>query len=65
MFRDLDIFTVKLATSDLPEECRFVLHTQLMILKKEEEPTANIFATLGDTSQDPHVDNTKVRPIQM
>ena len=38
LFRGLDILTIKWATGDLPEECRFLLNTQLMLLKKEKDP---------------------------
>ena len=31
------------ATRDLPEECRFLLNTQLMFLKKEKDPTSKQF----------------------
>ena len=31
--RGLDILTIKWTTGDLPEECRFLLDTQLMFLK--------------------------------
>ena len=27
----------------MPEECRFLLNTQLVFLKKEKDPTANLF----------------------
>ena len=40
LFRELDILTIKWATGDLPEECRFLLNTQLMFLKKEKDPTS-------------------------
>ena len=43
MFRVLDVLTVKWATGDLPEECRFQLNTQLLFFKKEKEPTAKLF----------------------
>ena len=43
MFRELDILTIKWATRDLPEECRFLLDTQLMLLKKEKDPTSKQF----------------------
>ena len=39
----LDILTITWATGDLPEECRFVLNTQLMSLKKEKGPTTKQF----------------------
>ena len=38
LFRRLDILTIKWATGDLPEECRFLLDTHLMFLKKEKDP---------------------------
>ena len=31
-------FAVKWATGDIPEECRFLLNTQLMFLKREKRP---------------------------
>ena len=34
MFRVLDMLTVKWATGDLPEECRFFLITQLHVLEE-------------------------------
>ena len=43
LFGVLDILTVKRATGDLPEECRFLLNTQLMFLKKEKDPTTKLF----------------------
>ena len=43
MFRGLDILTIKWATGDLPEECRFLLNAQLVFLKKEKEPTSKHF----------------------
>ena len=36
LFRGLEILTIKWATGDLREECRFLLNTQLMFLKKEK-----------------------------
>ena len=39
----LDILTSKWATGDLPEECRFLLNTQLMFLKKEKDPSTKQF----------------------
>ena len=39
MFRVLGVLTVKCATGDLPEECRFLLHTQPTFLKEEESET--------------------------
>ena len=38
LFRGLDSLMVKWATGELPEECRFLLKTQLMFLKKEKRP---------------------------
>ena len=38
LFRGLDILTIKFATGDLPEECRF-----LMFLNKEKDPTVKQF----------------------
>ena len=43
LFRELDIPTIKWATSDLPEECRFLLNTQLLFLKKYKDPTSKQF----------------------
>ena len=43
MFRGLDILTIKWATGDLPEECRFLLNTQLMFPKKKKDPTSKQF----------------------
>ena len=43
LFRELENFTIKWATGDLPEECRFLLNTQLMFLKKEKDPTSKQF----------------------
>ena len=44
LFRGLDIsHNAKRATGDLPEECRFLLNTQLMFLKKEKDPTSKQF----------------------
>ena len=43
LFRGLDILTIKWATGDLPEECRFLLNTQRMFLKKEKDPTSKQF----------------------
>ena len=43
LFRGFDILTIKWATGDLPEECRFVLNTQVMFLKKEKDPTTKQF----------------------
>ena len=37
LFRGLDIFTMKWAFGELPEECRFLLNTQLMFLTKERK----------------------------
>ena len=42
LFRGLDILTVRWAIGDLPEECRFLLNTQLMFLKKEKDPTSKL-----------------------
>ena len=41
LFQGLDIFTIKWAMGDLPGECRFLLNTQLMFLKKD--PTSKQF----------------------
>ena len=43
LFRGHDILTIKWAMGDLPEECRFLLNTQLMFLKKEKDPTSKQF----------------------
>ena len=39
----LDILTIKWATRDLPEECRFLLESQLMFLKQEKDRTTKRF----------------------
>ena len=39
----LDILTIKWATGDLLEECRFLLNTQLVFLKKEKDPRSKQF----------------------
>ena len=36
LFRELDILTIKWVTGDLPEECRFLLNTQLMFFEERE-----------------------------
>ena len=43
LFWGLDILTIKWAMGDLAEECRFLLSTQLMFLKKEKDPTSKQF----------------------
>ena len=43
LFRGLDLLTIKWAKGDLPEECRFLLNTQLMFLKKEKDPKPKQF----------------------
>ena len=43
MFRELDILTIKWAMGDLLEECRLLLNTQLVFLKKEKDPTPKQF----------------------
>ena len=43
LFRGPGILTIKWATGDLPEECRFLLNTQLMFVKKEKDPTSKQF----------------------
>ena len=43
LFRGPDILTIKWATGDLLEECRFLLNTQLMFLMKEKDPTSKHF----------------------
>ena len=43
VFRELDTVKIKWATGDLPEECRFLLDTHLMFLKKEKDPTSKQF----------------------
>ena len=43
LFRELDVVTIKWATGDLPDECRFLLNTRLMFLKKEKDPTSKQF----------------------
>ena len=42
LFRGLDILTIKWAICDSPEECRFLLNTQLMFLKREKDPTTKL-----------------------
>ena len=42
-FRGFGIILVKWATTDLPEERRFLLNTQVMFLKKEKDPTTKFF----------------------
>ena len=37
LFRGIDMLTIKWALGDLPEDCRFLLNTHLMCLKKEKE----------------------------
>ena len=36
LFLGLDVLTIKWATGDLPEMCRFLLNTQPIFLKKEK-----------------------------
>ena len=43
LFRALDKVTHKWSAGDLPEECRFLLNTQLMFLRKEKDPTSKQF----------------------
>ena len=43
LFWELDTLTTKLATGDLPEDCRFLLNIQLMFLMKEKDPTSKQF----------------------
>ena len=43
LFWSLDILTIKWTTEGLLEECRFLLNTQLMFLKKEKDPTSKQF----------------------
>ena len=43
LFRELDILTIKWATGDLLEECRFLLNTQLTFLEKEKDPSSKQF----------------------
>ena len=43
LFPGLDILTIKWVTGDLPEECRFLLNTHLVFLKKEKDPTSKQF----------------------
>ena len=40
LFRGLDILTIEWAIGDLPEECRFLLDTQLMFLQREMDLTS-------------------------
>ena len=42
-FGDSTFSRKKWATGDLPEECRFLLNTQLMFLKNEKDPTSKQF----------------------
>ena len=42
MFTVLDVLAVKWATGDLPEECRFLLDTQLIFLKKAKTETTKM-----------------------
>ena len=60
-------FLVKWTTRDLPEECRFLLNTQLMFLVKEKDPTTITADILEDriTYDQSEVDPNKVRPVQM
>ena len=37
------MLTIRWAIGDLPQECRFLLNTQLMFLKKEKDPTSKQF----------------------
>ena len=43
LFRGLDVLTIKWAIGDLPEECRFLVNTQLMFLKTDQYPTTKLF----------------------
>ena len=43
LFRILDILTVKRATGDILEQCRFLINTQFMFPKKEKDSTTKIF----------------------
>ena len=43
----LDVLTVKWATGDLPEECRFLVDTQLLF-QKEKEPSTKMFDDLTE-----------------
>ena len=43
IFRGLDILTIKWAICDSPNECRFLLNTQVMFLKREKDPTTKLF----------------------
>ena len=63
-------------TGDLPEECRFLLKTQMMFMRKEKDPTTKQFdddwiRSLTDVPEDSvthdqqDVDLQRVRPIQM
>ena len=75
LFRGLDILTIKWASGDLLEECRFLLNAQPIFLK-EEDPTPkqidddewirSLTEAQEVTSNFPDsVDPTKVRPFQM
>ena len=69
------ILTIKWATGDLPDECRFLLNTQLNFLKKEKDPTSKEFDDDEWISEripedrveydQQEVDPKNVRPIQM
>ena len=74
LFRGLDILTIKWATGDLLEECRFLLNTQLISLKKEKDPTTKQFdddewirslTEAQEATTDKPEDPKQVRPIQM
>ena len=80
MFRVLDIFTVKCATGDLPEEMSFpvndptsqVFYNNELIRSLTEAETITVdipegqvtHGALDHTTQDQEVDPKKVRPIQ-
>jgi hypothetical protein len=43
LFRALDTLTVRWATGDLPNTCRWLLNTQLLFLRKDREPECKQF----------------------
>ena len=43
IFQGLEILTIKWSICDSLNECRFLLNTQVMFLKKEKDPTTKMF----------------------
>ena len=43
LLRSLDIITIKWAMGDIPEQCHFLLNTQLMFWKKGKDPSSKQF----------------------